>query len=77
MNRKLITISLLILTLVLGGLAVFLTITINNRNVNPDDTSAAQNCDQVYSSCMSSCRNSACGSEERAKNQCESGLETS
>ena len=39
-NRRLITFALLAITLIFGGLAVFLAITINNRNVNPDDTAA-------------------------------------
>jgi len=42
-NRRLITIALLLITLVFGAIAVFLAITINNRNVNPGDT-AAEGC---------------------------------
>lgn len=40
-NRRLLTFVLLGVTLLFGGVAVFLAIAINNRNVNPDDTNAA------------------------------------
>ncbi|BDQ04596.1 MAG: hypothetical protein KatS3mg084_0114 [Candidatus Dojkabacteria bacterium] len=43
-NRRLITFILIGLTLILGGLAIFLAITINNRRVNPDDTAAVDPC---------------------------------
>jgi uncharacterized repeat protein (TIGR01451 family) len=43
-NRRLLTLILLGVTLLFGGLAVFLAIAINNRQVNPDDTSAATKC---------------------------------
>jgi hypothetical protein len=44
-DKRVLTFILLGITLVFGALAVFLAIAINNRNVNPDDTSAARSCD--------------------------------
>lgn len=39
-NRRLVTLALLAITLIFGGIAVFLAVTINNRSLNPDVTSA-------------------------------------
>lgn len=65
-NRRLLTILFLFITFVFAGLAIFLAITLNNRSVNPDDTSANAKCDSVkfdtYSSCVANCseRGGAC-----------------
>jgi uncharacterized repeat protein (TIGR01451 family) len=39
-NRRLVTLALLGVTLIFGGIAIYLAITIVNRQINPDDTSA-------------------------------------
>lgn len=41
-NRRLLTLLLIVFILVFSGIAVFLAITINSRNVNPDETSASE-----------------------------------
>jgi LPXTG-motif cell wall-anchored protein len=59
-RRKILTLSLMGLTAIFGGIAVFLAIQISTRSINPDETSAAtvteEQC-QVRSkdSCVSGC----------------------
>lgn len=43
-NRRLLTLILLVITLIFAGLSIYLAITINSRNVNPDSTAAEDPC---------------------------------
>ncbi len=59
-NRRLITFALLGITLLFGGLIVFLAIQINSRSINPDQTSASSVCRTRYDS-------QYCGEGQRRK----------
>lgn len=54
-KRFIYTAILIVVTLIFGGIAVFLALSINNRAVNPDNTSAATVCETQNQSCQMTC----------------------